>query len=56
VIQNAIKAANKYARFPALEMKKPKEITFSADVLTSPEIIKDIFNNSSTTINRTLYG
>jgi AMMECR1 domain-containing protein len=46
VIQNAIKAANEDAKFPALEMQELKELTFSAaDVLTPPEIIKDIFNN-----------
>jgi AMMECR1 domain-containing protein len=56
VIQNAIKEANEDDRFPAVEMQELKEITFSVDVLTPPEIIKDIFNTISINLNRTLYG
>jgi|TARA_B110000495_G_scaffold53366_1_gene44774 AMMECR1 domain-containing protein len=56
VIQSTIKAANEDARFPALEMQDFKELTISEDVLTPPEIIKDLFNTISTSENRTLYG
>jgi hypothetical protein len=38
VFQNAIKATNKDARIPALEMQRLKELTLSKDVLTSLEI------------------
>jgi AmmeMemoRadiSam system protein A len=41
VIQNAIKAANEDPRFPAVERQELKELTFSVDVLTTPEKIKN---------------
>lgn len=41
VIQNAIKAANEDPRFPAVEIQELKELTFSVDVLTTPERIKN---------------
>jgi AmmeMemoRadiSam system protein A len=41
VIQNAIKAANEDPRFPAVEIQELKELTFSVDVLTTPEKIND---------------
>jgi AMMECR1 domain-containing protein len=56
VIENTIKAANKVAKFQGLEMQNLKKLTFSVYVLNPPEIIKDIFNISSITANRTFYG
>ena len=41
VIQNAIKAMSEDPRFPAVEIHELKELTFSVDVLTIPEKIKD---------------
>lgn len=41
VIQNAIKAANEDPRFPAVEIQELKDLTFSVDVLTTPEKIND---------------
>lgn len=41
VIHNAIKAANEDPRFPAIEIQELKELTFSVDVLTTPEKIED---------------
>ena len=43
MIQNVIKATNEDARI-SLEIQELKELTFSLDVFTLPEIIKDIFN------------
>ena len=56
MIQNTIKAAKEDARFPTLEIQELKELTLSEDVLTPPEIIKDILNTISINKNRTLYG
>lgn len=42
VIQNAIKAANEDPRFPPIEKQEIDELTFSVDVLTSPEKIADL--------------
>ena len=41
VIQNAIKAASEDPRFPAVGIQELNELTFSVDVLTTPEKIKD---------------
>ena len=41
VIQNAIKAASDDPRFPAVTLHELKELTFSVDVLTTPEKIND---------------
>jgi AmmeMemoRadiSam system protein A len=41
VIQNAIKAMSEDPRFPAVEIQELKELTFSVDILTIPEKIKD---------------
>jgi AmmeMemoRadiSam system protein A len=51
VIHNAIKAASEDPRFPAVEIQELKELTFSVDVLTTPEKIKD---TTSLDVNR--YG
>lgn len=42
VIQNAIKAANEDPRFPAIEKSELNQLTFSVDVLTTPEKIDDL--------------
>ena len=42
VIQNAIKAANEDPRFPSIKMQELQELTFSVDVLTTPEKIDNI--------------
>ena len=39
VIQNAIKAANEDPRFPPIERNELSQLTFSVDVLTTPEKI-----------------
>ena len=41
---------------PALKIQELKELTFSVDVFTPPEIIKDIFKSISITKNGTFYG
>jgi AmmeMemoRadiSam system protein A len=51
VIQNAIKAASEDPRFPAVEIQELKELTFSVDVLTTPEKIND-----TTSLDVTRYG
>lgn len=51
VIQNAIKAANEDPRFPAIEKNELKELTFSVDVLTTPEKITD-----TTSLDVSRYG
>ncbi|MBC8287841.1 MAG: AmmeMemoRadiSam system protein A [Nitrospinae bacterium] len=51
VIQNAIKAANEDPRFPAIKENELDQLTFSVDVLTTPEKIDDL-----TSLNVERYG